>query len=336
MRRRPNTQTIQWFLENHATGQLDLDPPYQRRSVWNEAYRRYYIDSILRDYPSPAIYLQIETQPGLPTTYHVIDGKQRLETLIAFTKDEFNLGGHFSGEGYADAYYSDLPEGMKEDFADYVLSVENISRTSEEEIKSAFERLNKNTAKLNAQELRKAQFGGHFIQRMDSLAQDPFWSSIGVASRARISRMLDVEYVSEIYLLTAHGIMDGTSSVLDLYYAKYDEGIPAESDIEPAYQCVMDWLRELDFSKSGSRWTNLGDFYSLWAAVKVLSEQNELPNYEDAQTRLREFDSRLKKPTSPEEKSYYDAVRQGTNKEASRSIRARIIAGVLVGKAFEE
>lgn len=336
MRRRPNTQTIQWFLENHATGQLDLNPPYQRRSVWNEAYRRYYIDSILRDYPSPAIYLQIETQPGLPTTYHVIDGKQRLETLIAFTKDEFNLGRLFSGEGYADAYYSDLPEGMKEDFADYVLSVENVSRTSEEEIKSAFERLNKNTAKLNAQELRKAQFGGHFIKRMDSLAQDPFWSSIGVASRSRISRMLDVEYVSEIYLLTAHGIMDGTSSVLDHYYAEYDEGIPGEGDIEPIYNRVLNWLKDLDFTKAGSRWTNLGDFYSLWAAVKELSDDDQLPEHTDAEKRLREFESRVKDPSTRQDNLYNDAVRQGTNKEASRSTRATILGSVLAGKAHSE
>lgn len=59
--------TIQWFLEIAAAGQLDLEPPYQRRSVWSEDYRRFYIDSILRDFPSPAIYLQVETVAGAPT-----------------------------------------------------------------------------------------------------------------------------------------------------------------------------------------------------------------------------------------------------------------------------
>ena len=55
MDRRPNTQTVQWFLETDASGKLDLDPAYQRRSVWNPAYRRFYVDTILRDYPSPGI-----------------------------------------------------------------------------------------------------------------------------------------------------------------------------------------------------------------------------------------------------------------------------------------
>jgi hypothetical protein len=33
MKRRLTTQDITWFLDLHRNKQLDLDPPYQRRSV---------------------------------------------------------------------------------------------------------------------------------------------------------------------------------------------------------------------------------------------------------------------------------------------------------------
>jgi hypothetical protein len=327
MQRRPNTQTVQWFLETQASGQLDLDPPYQRRSVWNDAYRRFYIDTILRNYPSPAIYLQVETRPGVPTVYHVIDGKQRLETLISFTQDEFHLGGYFAAEGYSNPYYSDLSPELQEHLADYVLSVENISRTTSDEIKSAFERLNRNTAKLNAQELRKAQYEGAFISKMSVLAEHPFWSTVGVASRSRISRMLDVEYVSEIYLLTMHGIIDGSPSILDSYYAAYDEEIPNDDTAEQAYLNILEWIGSLDLS--GTRWRNLGDFYSLWAATHRLMERGSLPDQQQAEDRLRDFSDRVATPETDEERQYSDAVRQGTNKDTSRKTRAEILGTVL-------
>lgn len=331
LQRRPNTQTIQWFLEMEGSGQLDLDPPYQRRSVWNDAYRRFYVDTILRNYPSPAIYLQVETRPGVPTVYHVIDGKQRLETLIAFTKDGFHLGNYFAAEGYSNPYYSDLSEDLQERFADYVLSVENISRTTPDEIKSAFERLNRNTAKLNNQELRKAQFEGAFITKMSVLAENPLWVNLGVASRARVSRMLDVEYVSEIYLLTMHGILDGSPALLDKYYAEYDEEIPGDDLVEEKYDSIREWIGGLDLN--GTRWTNLGDFYSLWAAVRAILESgSELPDPESAEKMLRDFGDRVATPKRKVDRDYSDAVRQGTNKDTSRKTRADIVERLLTGR----
>lgn len=331
MQRRPNTQTVQWFLEMDASGQLDLEPQYQRRSVWNDDYRRFYIDTILRNYPSPAIYLEHETKPGSPTIFHVIDGKQRLETIIAFTKGEFHLGGYFASEGFLNGYFSDLNPELQDEFVDYVLSVENITRSTTEEIKSAFERLNKNTAKLNRQELRKAQYEGAFISKMTVLAEHPFWSTVGVATRARISRMLDVEYVSEIYLLTMHGVLDGNPSVLDEYYSEYDEEIPSQEDTDARYYGALEWLDQINLQ--GTRWTNLGDFYSLWAAVLKLKDDGLLPTIEEAERRLREFGDRVSTPTTEEERAYSDAVRQGTNKDTSRTTRTDIVGRVLSGNA---
>lgn len=57
MQRKQNFQTIAWFWDIFNRSILNLEPPYQRRSVWNQAYRDFYVDTILLDYPSPALFL---------------------------------------------------------------------------------------------------------------------------------------------------------------------------------------------------------------------------------------------------------------------------------------
>ncbi len=47
------TYTIVDFLEWQRQGSLDLQPYYQRRSVWNPRVRSLLIDSLLRGYPLP-------------------------------------------------------------------------------------------------------------------------------------------------------------------------------------------------------------------------------------------------------------------------------------------
>jgi len=53
MRRQPTTQQITWFLDLDRNGQLDLNPPYQRKSVWSPKDRRFFLDTIFKNYPTP-------------------------------------------------------------------------------------------------------------------------------------------------------------------------------------------------------------------------------------------------------------------------------------------
>ncbi len=53
MTRTLTTQDITWFLDLKEKGQLDLDPPYQRRSVWSPRDKRFFIDTVLNNYPAP-------------------------------------------------------------------------------------------------------------------------------------------------------------------------------------------------------------------------------------------------------------------------------------------
>lgn len=67
----------------YKSGQLNLSPGFQRDSVWSERDRSKLIDSIIRNYPLPAIFLYCREHNG-QIVYDVIDGKQRIETILMF------------------------------------------------------------------------------------------------------------------------------------------------------------------------------------------------------------------------------------------------------------
>ena len=56
---------------------LELNPAFQRDSVWSVRERLLLIDSILKGYPLPAVFLCVR-RDGRKVKYDVIDVKQRI------------------------------------------------------------------------------------------------------------------------------------------------------------------------------------------------------------------------------------------------------------------
>lgn len=67
---------------------FEMNPPYQRASVWTEGQRVALIKSLFMGLPIGAIVLN---NRGYATSkiYAVVDGKQRMETLRAFHTNQF-------------------------------------------------------------------------------------------------------------------------------------------------------------------------------------------------------------------------------------------------------
>lgn len=66
-------------------------PDVQRSLVWTIDQKRLLIDSLLRKYDVPKIYLMEVYEDG-KCYYDIYDGQQRLEAIYAFFNDEFHLG----------------------------------------------------------------------------------------------------------------------------------------------------------------------------------------------------------------------------------------------------
>ena len=77
------SRTVQDIANLFQNGQLNLSPGFQRSSVWQMRDREKLIESILRGYPIPGIFLYSRHDSG-ELCYDVIDGKQRIESLLMF------------------------------------------------------------------------------------------------------------------------------------------------------------------------------------------------------------------------------------------------------------
>jgi uncharacterized protein with ParB-like and HNH nuclease domain len=77
------TKSVLDLANLYESDHLNLEPGFQRRSVWKERDRAKLIESILRNYPLPAIFLYRREEGG-KLVYDVIDGKQRLESIFMF------------------------------------------------------------------------------------------------------------------------------------------------------------------------------------------------------------------------------------------------------------
>lgn len=86
------TRAVHELVSNADEGRLDVNPPYQRASVWTEDQRRALIRSFLVGLPIPALIinarwaLRFDDNKGF--NYALIDGKQRLETVLAWFHSE--------------------------------------------------------------------------------------------------------------------------------------------------------------------------------------------------------------------------------------------------------
>lgn len=76
-------QIIGYFNQN----KINLIPPFQRGTVWNLATRQKLIVNMIEARPIPAIFLYKEAA-GTQFNYNILDGKQRLESLILFVGDQ--------------------------------------------------------------------------------------------------------------------------------------------------------------------------------------------------------------------------------------------------------
>ena len=79
------TRTISDIYKISQSNEFDFKPKYQRKSMWNDEQKSFLIDSIIKNYPIPPIFLhrKIDADTG-KQTFDVVDGKQRLTAIISF------------------------------------------------------------------------------------------------------------------------------------------------------------------------------------------------------------------------------------------------------------
>lgn len=74
--------TTATIIDQIERGNIQLNPKFQRRDAWNITRKSRFIESLLLGFPIPQIVLA--TNPNNKGKFIVIDGKQRLLSLLQF------------------------------------------------------------------------------------------------------------------------------------------------------------------------------------------------------------------------------------------------------------
>ena len=324
MKRRPSTQDLTWLIDLARTNRLDLDPPYQRRSVWTRKDKQYFLDTILRNYPSPAIFLHKTIGDGGAATYHVVDGKQRVQTVLDFVNNKIKAAPDFGDARIDDKSWSEIQGNadLMQSFWNYQITVEMIDFVEGAVVNEVFERLNRNSRKLHRQELRHAKFDGWLITLAEAEAQKKEWQDLSVATRARSKRMVDVQFISELLLVLLDGKIVGfDQDYLDESYAQYDElevieNFEEDDFIERLEDLKQYVLRLQSEREIVSRFAKgFAHFYSLWA---LLGLAPELPEFEGFANKYIEFMGKVQELAGQDDLAAFMQV-QGNNNDYARA-----------------
>jgi hypothetical protein len=258
------THTVSWFWKRYQSNELILQPPFQRNPVWQEKQKAALIDTILRGYPIPELYLQTLVDDAGDEQHVVVDGQQRIRACIEFLNGKVALGeeaGALSG-----STFDLLSPSQKKQIYEYKFVVRELPPLSDPEIRDIFGRLNRNNVALNAQELRHATYWGDFISSMTRISQASFWVTSGLFTVNDIRRMSDVEYISEIAVARLYGLQNKKTN-LDRYYEAFESEFPDRDHIEREFDTVLGELSQIFDWPTKTRWSKKTDFYTLFLVL---------------------------------------------------------------------
>lgn len=277
MKRQPTTQQITWFLDLDRNNQLDLNPPYQRKSVWSSKDKKFFLDTIFRNYPTPAIFIHRTIDNNGFAVYHVVDGKQRLETILNFAKNKLSIDNKFGDINLNGKKFKELEIGQKRMFWDYTLVVDFIESIDGTNIDQVFDRVNRNSINLQPQELRHARFNGWFINETENESEEDFWWDVKVSTKAKDRRMKNVQFIAELLLIILEKKIVGfDQDYLDEMFAKFDyieeigDGFD-EEDYKQEKNRIKEYIRQMENCNSciTTFATTANNLYTLWALIAL-------------------------------------------------------------------
>jgi len=353
-------KTVQEFVLLFKNDQLNLDPGFQRESVWGSGDRRKLVDSILQNYPIPSVFMHRRSDNG-KLVYDVIDGKQRLESILMFQGIGHFRGMRFGVRSRIDAG-GDVSEwdwrrirqrGHEHRFMGYKIQTVEVAGDLAD-IVDLFVRINSTGKRLTGAEKRHARYyQSLFLRHAERLARryKEYFLKNHVLSRGQITRMKHIELVCEL-MASIHngGPINKKKALDDLIGGRSIEG-------RTLRRCKKQFVRAFNRVKrmfpdvKSTRFANAVDFYSLFLLVWEMDQHGfvlrDMRRNRQAQKLLVWLSNgvdtvrqqvRKAEGAKPEQSLFADylfTVQGDTDSQATRQKRAEILRQVL-GGLFEK
>lgn len=278
--------SVQHQINMFSDEDIDIvgDDDLQRNSgLWNTVQKSQFIESLMIKLPVPIFYFDGSIKP-----WRVVDGLQRLHTIVGFIKGNFRLTGlEYLKDECDNKHFKNTPGYLRARILDAAIIAYVINPGTPPDVKyNIFKRINTGGLKLTGQEIRNAFFRGKPANFIKKAATDAIFKQ---ATNYKVSsrRMIDREYVNRFI---AFQIFDYTdyNGKMDLFLseAMMDLYERSEAEFEALYSSFTNSMKrsyeifdEFAFYRpkqdgSWSRQPNKALFDSLSWNLNEISENN--------------------------------------------------------------
>lgn len=221
--------TVADYCNAMDRGEIIVNKDYQRSDqVWPPAARSYLIETILKGFPIPKLYLhQVTDVKSKKTRKEIVDGQQRSVAIHDFLNDQLRLS-KGENEDIRNRTYSELEEDDQHAFLDYGINVDLFVSATTSEVIEVFRRMNSYTVPLNAEEQRHASYQGKFKWFIIDLADkiEAIVLQTGTFKEKQLVRMADNKLLTELCDSFTNGIRTTDKKKLDSMYRDFDVEFP--------------------------------------------------------------------------------------------------------------
>ena len=318
---------IQDIINLEKQGELDLNPWYQRRSVWNDSQKSYLINTLFEIKPIPTIYVRhtidLEKEKSMK---EVVDGQQRIRAILGYCHNEFSS---LNSEIGKRVKFENLTSVQKQRFLMTPLPIGYLQGASDADVIDIFARINSVAKSLNAQEKRNAKYSGLFKQFCVSKSTErlAFFRQYRIFSANDFSRMNEVQFMADLIINLMDGLTSYSSTKLDNYYKKYDTEFAFAEDLSIRLDKLFDYIIQIEPTViTDTIFQRPPIFFSL---LMALNDNIENVKIDKVQQGLIEIDARYNieevENKEVEDIDFYNAVSATTQGQTQREIRDRYI-----------
>jgi hypothetical protein len=319
-------------------GRLEVRPFFQRRQVWTNTDKEFFIDTILNSYPFPEIFVATGAldRKQIKLKQWLVDGQQRVTTLIAYIR-----GSQYLLYRTIKPFDQLTPEAQ-DAFLNYEVAVRDLGAVDKNTIKEIFRRINSTDYALKLMEVLNAMYSGKYKQYCEALSRQPFFDQHKVFPEAYRKRMYDLTFCVILVTTVLAGYYRRDEKNAE-YLERYNDDFPDEDRIQAELDQVFDFVERCGFAEHSRAWKQTDLFTLLVELHSALIVEKMSLNTESVGQTLRVFYNQVdqlykgrKLPDEGEVPSgqeqvfrYLKAATKATNDKYARVERAEVVSELI-------
>ncbi len=201
--------TVELHVKKLQDGDYHI-PSYQRELTWEGDKKSKFVESILMGLPIPFI-TGVEV-PDKDDSIAIVDGSQRLRSLVEFVENRFVLKGLEVLDVCNGIGYDQLPLSLRRKFNNHPIRMVLLDGADATTQFTLFERINTTGKQLSYAEIRRGAYPGLMTDLMIELADNKLFGELTSMSEQRVKEREREELVlrffcySERYLTFRHDV----------------------------------------------------------------------------------------------------------------------------------